>query len=63
MELKKVPRGIEYLTELKILDLVIVMNDLIDRLRGGVDRSKVHHIPEINYYYQPPFGLSFQSLS
>ncbi|PSS01307.1 Disease resistance protein, partial [Actinidia chinensis var. chinensis] len=64
-KLKKVPRGIEYLTKLEQLDMKDVSRELIQGIRGeeSFDRSRVCHIPVINHYYQTPSGHKFESLS
>ncbi|GFZ08632.1 NB-ARC domain-containing disease resistance protein [Actinidia rufa] len=64
-KLKKVPRGIEYLTKLEQLDMKDVSTELIQGIRGeeSFDRSRVCHIPVINHYYQTPSGHKFESLS
>ncbi|XP_050383195.1 disease resistance protein RPM1-like [Argentina anserina] len=53
MSLKTVPLGLEYLTDLKTLMLRTVPEDIIQPIRkGGVDRPKVQHIPEIIHFYE-----------
>ncbi|CAL9019803.1 unnamed protein product [Prunus brigantina] len=57
-ELNTMPQGLEYLTELKVLTLVVVSKELKDSIReGGVDREKVQHIPEIYHYYKSSLGM------
>ena len=64
-KLKKVPRGIEYLTKLEVLDMKDVSGELIQGIRGeeSSDRSRVCHIPVIKHYYQTPSGHKFERLS
>ncbi|KAK3017635.1 hypothetical protein RJ639_003227 [Escallonia herrerae] len=65
MELKMLPRGIENLTSLAKLDLLLLSKELIDRIRGvdSVDYPRVRHIPEIDHFYQSTYGQSYESLS
>ncbi|KAM5588914.1 hypothetical protein ABKV19_007064 [Rosa sericea] len=52
MELKTVPLGLEYLSNLHTLELEFVLMDIINPIRkGGVDRSKVQHIPDIRHVF------------
>ncbi|KAM5584615.1 hypothetical protein ABKV19_004137 [Rosa sericea] len=53
MELKTVPLGLEYLSTLQYLGLKDVPMEVIRPIRkGGVDRSKVQHIPEIIHVFE-----------
>ncbi|PRQ33010.1 putative P-loop containing nucleoside triphosphate hydrolase, leucine-rich repeat domain, L [Rosa chinensis] len=53
MELKTVPLGLEYLSTLQYLGLKDVTMEVITPIRkGGVDRYKVQHIPEIIHVYE-----------
>ncbi|CAK9137418.1 unnamed protein product [Ilex paraguariensis] len=66
MELKTLPHGIEYLTNLQTLDLATVSSELIHQIHGeqSVGRSKVRHIPNIHHYYKSASKtLQFKNLS
>ncbi|XP_062012479.1 disease resistance protein RPM1-like [Rosa rugosa] len=53
MELKTVPLGLEYLSNLQTLDLKDVPMKVIQPIRkGGADRFKVQHIPKIRHIFQ-----------
>lgn len=52
MELKALPKGLECLAKLETLRLDFVSMQLLESIRGGVDRPKVQHIPEITPCYQ-----------
>ncbi|CAL2275835.1 unnamed protein product [Prunus armeniaca] len=63
-ELNTMPQGLQYLTELKVLNLYVASKELKDSIReGGVDRERVQHIPEIYHYYQTSLGMRCESLS
>ncbi|KAK3017637.1 hypothetical protein RJ639_003229 [Escallonia herrerae] len=64
-ELKMLPRGIENLSSLAKVDLLLLSDELIDRIRGvdSVDHPRVQHIPEIDHFYQSTYGQSYESLS
>ncbi|OVA15040.1 Disease resistance protein [Macleaya cordata] len=65
-ELKMVPLGIEYLTNLHTLILRNMPDELALRLRGedSIDRPRVRHIPKIDYWkYTPGFGWATESLA
>ncbi|KAF3440146.1 hypothetical protein FNV43_RR18424 [Rhamnella rubrinervis] len=65
INLKTVPNGIEGLSNLQWLDLLVMPIELIQSIRtGGVDRPMVQHIPNIHHFYRSPSGiLSCESLS
>ncbi|KAL6198556.1 hypothetical protein ACLB2K_028345 [Fragaria x ananassa] len=64
MELKTVPLGLEYLSYLQTLELGFVPMEVIESIRkGGLDRSKVQHIPEIRHYFQLSSKLVFENLA
>ncbi|XP_010253838.1 PREDICTED: disease resistance protein RPM1-like [Nelumbo nucifera] len=60
-ELRMLPQGIEYLTNLNKLTLMGVPRELVGRLDkdDSEDRSRVQHIPEIIYYYTTPSPLLY----
>ncbi|KAF8393963.1 hypothetical protein HHK36_020165 [Tetracentron sinense] len=47
VELKTLPVGIEYLSNLQELQLWFVSKELKERMKSGVDHPKVQHIPQI----------------
>ena len=51
--LEKVPQGIQFLTQLKSLDLAEMPNEFIGKLqdRSGEDYSVIEHIPDVRYTY------------
>ncbi|XP_024168325.1 disease resistance protein RPM1 [Rosa chinensis] len=64
MELKRLPHGLEHLTNLQTLSLEFLSSQLIQSIReGGVDRPKVQHILEINHFFDSSGGRSCESLS
>ncbi|KAL6198554.1 hypothetical protein ACLB2K_028343 [Fragaria x ananassa] len=64
MELKTVPLGLEYLSNLKRLELGFVPEEVISSIRkGGVDRPKVQHIPEITHYGESSSGRFVENLA
>ncbi|KAK9267671.1 hypothetical protein L1049_010102 [Liquidambar formosana] len=65
MELKTLPHGIEYLTNLQQIYLADVSEELIGRIRGeeSVDHPKVQHIPKIDHYYRTSSGWAYENLS
>ncbi|GMQ04006.1 hypothetical protein CsSME_00049583 [Camellia sinensis var. sinensis] len=64
-KLKKVPLGIEYLTNLQELELKDVSDELVNSIRGeeSFDHPRVRHIPVINHYQQTTSFCKFESLS
>ncbi|KAK9944166.1 hypothetical protein M0R45_009745 [Rubus argutus] len=59
MELKKLPQGIEHLTNLKQSTFLGVPDELIESIRGeGIDHSKIKHISDIGYRHKTKFGWS-----
>ncbi|KAL6198553.1 hypothetical protein ACLB2K_028342 [Fragaria x ananassa] len=53
MELKALPLGLEYLSNLQTLGLKDVPMEIINPIRkGGADRKNVQHIPEIRHVFQ-----------
>ncbi|KAM2699499.1 hypothetical protein EV1_038367 [Malus domestica] len=52
LELKALPQGIEFLAKVERLILYSVPMQLIESVRGGMDRPKVQHIPEIHLSYE-----------
>ncbi|XP_062012475.1 disease resistance protein RPM1-like [Rosa rugosa] len=53
MELKTLPLGLEYLSNLQLLRLDDVPMEVIKLIRnGGADRSKVQHIPKILHFFE-----------
>ncbi|KAA8528029.1 hypothetical protein F0562_035102 [Nyssa sinensis] len=60
-ELRMLPRGIKYLTNIQELTLAFVSNELTKRIRGetSVDRQMIRHIPKISHVYQSPSGIFF----
>ncbi|KAK9922847.1 hypothetical protein M0R45_031290 [Rubus argutus] len=64
-ELKTLPLGLEYLTNLQELHLVNLPMEIIDPIRkGAVDRPRVQHIPEINHYnFIQSGGVTIEKLS
>ncbi|XP_004295456.1 PREDICTED: disease resistance protein RPM1-like [Fragaria vesca subsp. vesca] len=64
MGLKSVPLGVENLSNLQILGLTIVPTEIINPIRkGGADRSKVQHIPEIRHYFRQSSKLVYENLA
>ncbi|XP_062014617.1 disease resistance protein RPM1-like [Rosa rugosa] len=64
MELKTVPLGIEYLSNLQTLGLAIVPIEIIQPIRiGGVDRSKVQHISDIRHIFQQSSNRIHENLA
>ncbi|KAF8394085.1 hypothetical protein HHK36_020290 [Tetracentron sinense] len=49
VELKMLPGGIEYLSNLQDLTMESVSKELKERIESGVDHPKVQHIPNINF--------------
>ncbi|KAM5587302.1 disease resistance protein RPM1-like [Rosa sericea] len=53
MELKTMPLGLEYLSNLQSMALAFVPVEVIKPIRkGGADRSKVQHIPKILHVFE-----------
>ncbi|KAM5587333.1 disease resistance protein RPM1-like [Rosa sericea] len=64
MELKAVPLGLEYLSNLQSLGLAAVPIEVIQPIRkGGEDRFKVQHIPEIIHVFEQSSNSVFENLA
>ncbi|XP_062016616.1 disease resistance protein RPM1-like [Rosa rugosa] len=64
MELQAVPQGLEYLSNLQSLGLADVPIEVIQPIRkGGEDRFKVQHIPEIIHVFEQSSNLVFENLA
>lgn len=66
VELKTLPLGLEFLTNLRQLELLNLPMEIIDPIRkGAVDRPKVQHIPEIIHLnnMQSSRGVIYEKLS
>ncbi|KAL6201584.1 hypothetical protein ACLB2K_025297 [Fragaria x ananassa] len=64
LNLKTVPLGLEYLSNLQTLELLLVPVEIIrSMLPGGVNRSQVQHIPEIRHYGESSSGWVVENLA
>ncbi|KAL6505617.1 hypothetical protein OROHE_022996 [Orobanche hederae] len=64
LELKRVPNGIQCLTNLQELGLFFVPNEVVERIYGedSIDRKHVQHILKIILLYQSASGLIYETL-
>ncbi|XWS15421.1 hypothetical protein CRYUN_Cryun35bG0096600 [Craigia yunnanensis] len=62
--LKTLPCGIDFLSHLQELHLIIVSPELVEsiRARTSMERAKVQHIPMIKHYFRTEFGSLYESL-
>ncbi|PRQ47615.1 putative P-loop containing nucleoside triphosphate hydrolase, leucine-rich repeat domain, L [Rosa chinensis] len=64
LEVKTLPWGIEYLSNLETLQLGSVSVQLLESIQeGGVDHSKVRHLPEVDDLVRTLFGRFNESKS
>ncbi|KAF9608943.1 hypothetical protein IFM89_012111 [Coptis chinensis] len=62
-ELKMVPEGIKHLINLQKLYLADAQKELVEQFRGGADRPKFQHIPEIGNHNKTNDGWNYERLS
>lgn len=64
LELKRVPCGIQYLSNLQELGLFFIPKEVVERIHGegSMDRLHVKHIPQIILLYESAMGLSYETL-
>ncbi|KAK4349574.1 hypothetical protein RND71_032329 [Anisodus tanguticus] len=64
-KLKEVPQGLEYLTNLELMNLKAASSELIESIRSreSSGRSKVGRIPSIKHYYEADGVHVYESLS
>ncbi|PRQ29867.1 putative P-loop containing nucleoside triphosphate hydrolase, leucine-rich repeat domain, L [Rosa chinensis] len=64
MELKTVPLGLEYLSNLHSLSLEFVPTEIIHPIRkGGADRSKIQHIREVIHVFEHSSKQVYENLA
>ncbi|PRQ29861.1 putative P-loop containing nucleoside triphosphate hydrolase, leucine-rich repeat domain, L [Rosa chinensis] len=63
-ELSLMPLGLEYLSNLQFMGLAFVPVEVIKPIqKGGADRSKVQHIPEILHVFEQSFKRVYENLA
>ncbi|XP_062012473.1 disease resistance protein RPM1-like [Rosa rugosa] len=64
MELKTMPLGLEYLSNIQSMGLAFLSVEVIKPIRkGGADRSKVQHIPEILHVFEQSSKQVYENLA